>query len=372
MPVTPEGDRDPAGGHDSGASFAADHSNGVAGYFAWWREELSALAPKGMRQAFDSRTIGATVEEFDGQLILRRKPGAAGRVLPPEPRKAAAAIPKGGVVYLLPEDGVLRRERRLPSASRAHIQDIMNLQMASETPFTVDEVYTNSIVNGEDDATREIIVTQALAPRPAIDAILQRLRDTYGIELAGMDAVDASGVPSGFNLLPLDDAAPARKSWLTLTNLSVVALVLAGVFAAVSWRDLQQRRISSADAIIAAAEENASEAIAANKRIESGIAGINRIAAVQQDKISFLGTYNLVARLLPAGTWLEEYNYEAPVAILTGLSSNSAPLVEAIESSDLVKSARFTSPIVTDPRSGAERFRMEVTFKTQPGQEPQP
>lgn len=320
--------------------------------------------------------MGATVQEVDGQLILKRKPGAAGKVLPAEPRKVAAALPKGEVIYLLPEDGALRRERRLPSASRAHIQDIMNLQMASETPFTVDEVYTNSIVNGEDDATREIIVTQALAPRPAIDAILQRLRDTYGIELDRMDVADAAGAPSGFNLLPFDDAAPARKSWLTLTNLSIAALVIAGVFAAVSWRDLQQRRIASADAIIAAAEENASEATSAMTRINNGIAGIERIAAAQQDKTTFLRVYNLVGQLLPTGTWLEEFNFEAPVAILTGLSSNSAPLIEAIESSDLVKSARFTSPIVTDPRSGAERFRMEITFKiqpvpAQPGQEPQ-
>lgn len=376
MPVTPEGDRDPASANDNGSPYGVGHSSGVAGYFAWWREELSALAPKGMRQAFDSRTMGATVQEVDGQLILKRKPGAAGKVLPAEPRKVAAALPKGEVIYLLPEDGALRRERRLPSASRAHIQDIMNLQMASETPFTVDEVYTNSIVNGEDDATREIIVTQALAPRPAIDAILQRLRDTYGIELDRMDVADAAGAPSGFNLLPFDDAAPARKSWLTLTNLSIAALVIAGVFAAVSWRDLQQRRIASADAIIAAAEENASEATSAMTRINNGIAGIERIAAAQQDKTTFLRVYNLVGQLLPTGTWLEEFNFEAPVAILTGLSSNSAPLIEAIESSDLVKSARFTSPIVTDPRSGAERFRMEITFKiqpvpAQPGQEPQ-
>jgi hypothetical protein len=53
-----------------------------------------------------------------------------------------------------------------------------------------------------------------------------------------------------------------------------------------------------------------------------------------------------------------------------------------MESSDLVESAKFTSPIVTDPRSGAERFRMAVTFKSTPEaaapatptpvQEPQP
>ena len=371
MPVTAEGDRDPVNANDNDSPYGMGHSSGVAGFIAWWREELAALAPRVMRQAFDSQTVGATVQELDGQFILKRKPGAAGKVLPADPRKAAGLIPKGGVIYLLPEDGALRRERRLPSASRAHIQDIMNLQMASETPFTVEEVYTHSRITGEDEATREIIVAQALAPRPVIDGIVQRMREGYGIELDGLDIATPEG-RAGFNLLPVDDTTPARSGWLTLTNLSLIALILAGLFAAVSWRDLQQRRISSADAIIAAAEGNASEAIAAKTRIDNGIAGIQRLAATQQDKTGFLKVYNQIAALLPDGSWLEEYSYEAPVATITGLSANSSSLVEAMESSELVQSARFTSPIVTDQRTGAERFRIEITLKSQPGQEKQP
>ena len=364
MPVTADGDRDPVSANDNGSPYGMGHSSGVSGFFAWWREELTALAPKGMRQAFDSQTMGATVRELDGQAVLKRKPGAAGKVLPADPRKAAAFVPKGGVIYLLPEDGALRRERRLPSASRAHIQDIMNLQIASETPFAVEEVYASSIITGEDDATREIVVAQALAPRPTVNAIVQRMRDVYGIDLDGMDIATPEG-RAGFNLLPADDAAPARASWLSVNSLLLAAVALAALFAAVSWRDLQQRRISSADAIIAAAEGNASEAIEAKTRIENGIAGIQRLAATQQDPVSFLKVYNQVAALLPDGSWLEEFSYEAPTATITGLSANSASLVEAMESSDLVQSARFTSPIVTDARTGAERFRIEITLKSE-------
>jgi general secretion pathway protein L len=371
VPVTADGDRDPTSANDNGSPYGMGHSSGVAGFFAWWREELSALAPKGMRQAFDSHTIGATVQEVDEQIVLKRKPGAAGKVLPADPRKASALAPKGNIIFLLPEDGALRRERRLPSASRAHIQDIMNLQMASETPFAVEEVYTNSVITGEDDATREIVVAQALAPRPTVDAIVQRMRETYGIELTAMDIATPEG-RAGFNLLPVPDTTPTRSSWLTLNNLSLVAVILAGLFASVSWRDLQQRRISSADEIMAAAEGNASEAIEAKTRIENGIAGIQRLAATQKDPTSFLKVYNQIAALLPDGSWLEEYSFEAPVATITGLSANSSSLVEAMESSDLVQSARFTSPIVTDQRTGAERFRIEITLKTQPGQETQP
>lgn len=369
MSITNDGDRDPVSANDNGSPYGMGHSSGVAGFVAWWREELAGLAPSAMRSAFDSRTVIATVQELDGQTILKRKPGSPGKVLPADPRKAAANLPKGGVIYLLPEDGALRRERRLPSASRAHIHEIMNLQMASETPFTVDEVYTDSIITGEDDATREISVAQTLAPRAAIDAIVLQMRDAHGIELSGVDVVDPASATgrAGFNLLPVDDTAPKRKGWLSLNRVLLLVVVATGVFAAMSWRDLQARRIASSDAIIAAAEGNASEAIGANTRITNGIAGIERLNAAQKDPQSFLRVYNAIAGLLPEGSWLEEFSYEAPLAIITGLSSNSATLVEAMESSDLVQSARFAAPIVTDARTGAERFRLEITFKTTAG-----
>jgi general secretion pathway protein L len=379
--ITNDGDRDSASANDNGSPYGMGHSSGVAGFFAWWGQELTELAPQAMRNAFDSRKVIATVEELDGQVILKRKPGSPGKVLPADPRKAAANIPKAGVIYLLPEDGALRRERRLPSASRAHIHEIMNLQMASETPFTLDEVYTDSVVTDEDDATREINVVQVLAPRPAIDAIVGQMRAAYGIKLSGVDVVDPTSPSNraGFNLLPIDEAAPAKKGWLSFNRILLIAVVAAAGFAAFSWRDMQARRIASADAIIAAAEGNASEAISANTQIKNGIGGIERLDAAQKDPLSFLRVYNTVAGLLPDGSWLEEFNYEAPLATVTGLSSNSATLVEAMESSGMVQSARFTAPIVTDPRSGAERFRLEITFKpvagkgaAATGQEPQP
>ena len=37
-------------------------------------------------------------------------------------------------------------------------------------------------------------------------------------------------------------------------------------------------------------------------------------------------------------------------------------MIEALEASDLVASAKFMAPVVTDPQTGAERFRLQVTF----------
>lgn len=379
MSIAQDGNRDPAGAHESAVPQGGSAS-GIGGFLAWWRDELVAMAPKGLRGTFNRDPEVATVQEVDGQVYLKRRSNASPRALQMGTGKPVANLPSGGVVYLLPEDGALRRERRLPAASRAHIQDIMNLQMASETPFTVDEVYSDSIITGEDDEAREILVSQALAPRAAIDALVQRMRADYGLEITGLDIADplAANGRVGYNLLPSGKAKAGKGSGITLNRLLILGVLGAGVFAAMSWRDLQERRIASADALIAAAEGNASEALAVNTKITQGVEGIQKVTAETQQPLSFMSAYNLIASLLPDGSWLEEFNYDRPVVVITGLSSNSATLVQAMESSDLVESAKFTSPTVTDPRSGAERFRMAVTFKTPdgaaapaPAQEPQ-
>lgn len=372
MSIAQDGNRDPLGANENGAP-EGGVASGIGGFLAWWGEELAGMAPKGLRGAFKSQPEVATVQEVDGQLFLKRKAGAVPKPLQMGTGKAVGGLPAGGVIYLLPEDGALRRERRLPAASRGHIQDIMNLQMASETPFTVDEVYSDSIITGEDDDGREIFVSQALAPRTTIDALVQRLRDDYRLDITGVDVADpaAASGRAGYNLLPAKKAS-SGGGLLSLNRLLILVLLGAGVFAAVSWRDLQERRIAAADALIAAAEGRASEALSVNAKITQGVEGIQKLIDETHQPLSFMQAYHEIASQLPDGTWLEEFTYRRPVVSITGLSNNSSTLVEAIESSPLVETAKFNSPIVTDPRTGAERFRMEITFKSESGQEPQP
>jgi len=305
------------------------------------------------------------VQEVDGQLVLKAKPGVPAVPLAPG-GKTPRGIPRAGVVYILSEDAALRRERRLPTASRAHVQNIMNLQMASDTPFTIEEVYADSVVTGEDDVAREIIVSQALAPRASIDALVDQMYQGYGIQLSAIDLADP-GMPAGrvgYNLLP-PSRRPAVKSGGS-SGIRFLAFVLLGaaVFAGFAWRDLQQRRIAAADTLIATAEVGAAEAMQVSTRITQGIGGIEKVAAEQADPLGFLRVYNVVASLLPEGSWLEEFAYERPTVVVTGLSGNSATLVKAFEASDAIAGARFASPVVRDSQTGAERFRLEITFKS--------
>jgi general secretion pathway protein L len=366
--ITTDGGHDPARAGEKDAASGSSFGANVREFLAWWRDELVGMMPGSGQNSLQTGGPVATVQELDGQLVLKTKPGNGG--VPLVAGKSSRNIPKEGVVFLLGDDAALRRERRLPSASRAHIQNIMNLQMASDTPFTIDEVYADSIVTSEDDTAREIVVSQALAPRPAIDAIVDGMRQTYGIELSAIDLADAASPTgrAGYNLLPLSKRPVVKSGGASGLRILMFVLVGAAVFAGFAWRDLQQRRIAAADTLIANAETGAAEALEVSTRVNQGIGGIQKLAAEQSDPLGFLRVYNTVARILPEGSWLEEFSYERPTVMITGLSGNSATLVEAFEASEAVASARFVSPIVTDSQNGAERFRLEITFKGPAGE----
>jgi len=308
--------------------------------------------------------VVAFVQEVDGKVLFQRPSEATRRVLPVASSGNRSDISGAAVLYLLPEGGVLLREKRLPRASRARVQSIMNLQLASETPFTVDEVYSDSLVVDEDDATREIVVIQALVPRSIVDGIAKDLHQTYGAKLLGVDVADptSSTGRAGFNVLPRDRRASAGGKGFSVNGVMLLILLGSALFAGWAWRDLQQRRIATAEGLLVGAEAQAAEAMRVNALVNDGVAGIEYVGAELRDPLGFFRAHEAIAALLPDGTWLEEFSYARPVASIAGLSSNSATLVEALESSDLVESAKFSSPVVADPQNDAERFRLQVTL----------
>lgn len=361
--VVVDGGRDELVNRKDADAPRASLSDGASGFLRWWGAELSAMTPTWLRDAFFPRAAVATVRDIDGRLCIQQ-PGGNPVELAAAPGKRRTAIGGASVVYLLPKSGALLRQKRLPRASRLHVQAVMDLQIPSETPFSADEIYSDTRITGEDDAMGEIFVSQAIAPRLSIDDIAIRMLDVYGVRLAGIDVADAA-TPStglGFNLLPPAVRAPVKAGGVSLNLLLLVLLVISMVFAGWAWRDAQQRRLASAEASLALVEVQSQGALEVNAQVRDGIAGIQQMEDAVRDPLRFAHVYETVSALLPDGTWLEEFNYARPQAELSGFTDSSATVIEALEGSDFVASAKFMAPVVTDPQTGAERFRLQVTF----------
>ena len=340
-------------------------------FSVWWQDELSQLAPPWLKDFFARQDPVSTVQEVDGSLVVKHQSDTQPRVL--EPRLGVDRQSLGGahLVYLLPEDAVLRRQKWLPRAARAQARNIMSLQIPSETPFSSDEVYADTHVIDDDRDASEVLAVQGLAQRATVDGIAARVLDVYGVRLAGIDVADPASANgrAGFNFLPVEKRIAARSSGFSLDRVLLIVLAGAALFAGWAWRDLQQRQIAAAETALSAAEGRAEEALKVVAQISSGADAIARMGAALNDPLRFERVYEATAALLPDGTWLEEFAFSRPVATITGLSTNSAALVEILEASEFVASAKFVSPVVADSQSRAERFRMEITFAAPSGSE---
>ena len=354
-------------------------ASGVAGFFAWWREELAGLAPKGMRQALRrTRNRRHRSGSWTVRLVLKRKPRRRGKVLPADPRKAAASFPRTAWSTCFPKTARCAAN----AACRAHrartSSDIMNLQMASETPFTVDEVYTDSIITGEDDATREIIVSQALAPRPAIDAIVERMREIYGIEPrrhGHSRPVRPRAAPAS-TFSPSMTAPPAGRAWLPRPTASAGCRCRRRPFR----RPVVARPAATPDrgrrhAHRGRRRQGGGSASNVNDAITNGIAGIQTLSAATQQRSARASCRSTISsrRCCRTGPGWKSSPTRQPVATITGLPANSATLVEAMESSDLVaiSAVRFAGRDRSAHRRRAVPYRNHLQ-DTSLAQETQP
>jgi len=106
----------------NGSPYGMGHSSGVAGFFRMVARGAIRSRRGEMRQAFHSHTVGATVREVaTSRSSSNASLAAAGKVLPADPPQGVRLKRKVHVVPATDEDGALRRERRLPSASRGRM-----------------------------------------------------------------------------------------------------------------------------------------------------------------------------------------------------------------------------------------------------------
>ena len=60
--------------------------------------------------------------------------------------------------------------------------------------------------------------------------------------------------------------------------------------------------------------------------------------------------------ILPVDTWVERLQIKGDSLQINGQSTKASALIGILEASDMLDSARFLSPVTTDPRTNKERF----------------
>ncbi len=162
------------------------------------------------------------------------------------------------------------------------------------------------------------------------------------------------------NLLPEQGRKPTPVTARRVnTLLAVLALLL--LISAVSLPIWHKRQvIKTLEPELQAAAQQASEVRRLREEVELLQAGSRFLIEKKQSSLLVVQVMNEITRILPDDTWINRLEISGAEVQLQGQSTAAAALIPLIESSSILRNARFRSPVTQVARSNAERFHLSA------------
>ncbi|HEY1707119.1 MAG TPA: PilN domain-containing protein [Rhizomicrobium sp.] len=339
----------------------------------WWREQILAEVPDGIRSVLIPDDPVIAIELRDDAVVIRRIDGGRSSEIAELPRTPldAAALHDTLAPFLarpwflresfalhFPETFALWKTVSLPLAARRNVHDVLDLEIDRQSPLGRDEVYFDYTVIRTDWQTALIEVRWRIARRKAVDETVEICRKA-GISLAGIgfagDEAPADGTT--FPIEPRASALLRLRRWLTPGLAMLVVLLAIAVTA-----DAYSRNRQAADMLASTVEQTRVQA-RGSAQLQRRIADARQQAIFlvrQKQNVMITRLLAEVTRILPKGSWLTELQYRDGEVRVVGLSNSAASLIAAFDASPLFSDAQFRAPLVQS-QDGADQF--DLSFK---------
>jgi general secretion pathway protein L len=339
----------------------------MTGFWTWWRAELAAMLPATVRHAVLPRVQRLLLELEGPDLVLRS--GSVGAVheveriaLDAMDDITVASRPEdvNEIVLCLPKDKALTRALTLPLAAEENLREVLAFEMNRQTPFRADQVYYDYTVLARDSRKATLGVELVLAPRRVLDELLAQLGALGFHPDVVTTRKDSTDQLLAVNLLPEQGRKPTPVTARRVnTLLAVLALLLliSAVFLPI-WHKRQV--IKTLEPELQAAAQQASEVRRLREEVELLQAGSRFLIEKKQSSLLVVQVMNEITRILPDDTWINRLDISGAEVQLQGQSTAAAALIPLIESSSILRNARFRSPVTQVARSNAERFHLSA------------
>ena len=336
----------------------------IGSFFSWWFGELAALIPPPLRRVFRTGGERRLLSLAGGTAQLYRLRGRRAQLLGESGDLESLAANRNGraldVVLALPRDQVVTRKAELPLAAQENLREVLGFEMDRLTPFNPAEVYFDFTITGRDTKRGRLGLTVFLAPKQAVDGLIDQAEGrgftVKAVDIAGKE----EGEVLGFDLLP---TAPMRRSSLVGRTVAGAFTVAAVMLLLLAIEIPLQRKVDYADAVSqrVVAER---DRVAALRKLEEEIAGLQSQGGSLEDLKHrdglTLALLDKVTRLLPDDAWLVQLSLAGNRLELTGFSPASSTLLTSFEQSPLFTETVFRAPVTQDPRVGRERFSLSM------------
>ncbi len=335
-------------------------------FWAWWSAELLGLLTQEMQDSIAQRNQRLFISLDDRAMVVRQGAFADSPELQRLDRDAPPGMGRDlsadarDLVLLLPGDKILSTSIRLPLAAEENLHEVLAFEMDKHTPFSVDKVYYDFVVEARDVEKQELKVDLVYSPRTVVDDLLEAA-SRQGLNPRIVSSLDDSiGGVLPINLLP----AELRRGGLTTSfRLNVALAILCGVLvvAAAALPLLQKYQlIQELEPQLHEATTAAEQGSQLRDDVAKLVDGTRLLEQKKQSNLLVIQLINEVSRILPDHAWISRFDIAGNELQLQGQSSSSAALIAIVESSSLLHNARFRSPVVQIPGTGEERFHLSA------------
>lgn len=359
-------------------SRAAEVLDSLHDAWSWWRSEIVALLPDGVRRLLKSGTSVVVIDFGAEAVYLHRVADGTETLIAQLPRAdldaadlGAALAPefakpwflRGSFVLRLPDKVALTRNLSLPLAARRNIASLLAIELDRQSPLDRAEIYHDYRVLGIDRQARRVDIVWRIVRRASVAPALELCRKA-GIELAGVTFEGDQATPDGGNF-PIARRAlllfRMRERLIAGMLVFIVALLVAVTAGA------YLRNQSAADAFSGRVDE-ARVAAHASLHLQHEIDASQKRSALLLSERRHLTITRILAettRVLPTGSWLTDFSSRDDEVHIQGYSNAASSLIALFDASPLFTSAEFRAPLVQAENPGQEQF--DLVFKIRKG-----
>jgi general secretion pathway protein L len=261
----------------------------------------------------------------------------------------------------LPEDLVLIRSLTLPTRAADDIEKAVRLEVEASSPFEPHDTVFGWIARPTKSTRRRsnAAVRIAIASLEQVKAVLDRCGAPPHSEIWVRDGSTFVVIRGFGERRRLERARRARVRVATLVLLAVALIIGIVVTPVVQLRSqvvAAQAQLAQLNSRSGAPVAMRGELIALSdlqRALESAVDGHVDPALVLEQ----------VSELLPDGSWLSLFEYEAGRLRIAGLADNASSLLPLLEERPSFASVHAPSPIAREPASGKERFIIEMELR---------
>lgn len=329
---------------------------GLAGratrFFHWWKIGLVACVPRWLNvgvMGAQTRWVlaiddsGATAECLSSEGDVVKRVALSG---PDEIDKLTGLMGANArrLTIRVPEAWVLHKPVVLPAAALRNIQQVLTYELDRLTPFPSKDVYFDFVLNpgagGEGQIEVRLAVIQRFLIDKWIDGVLR-------VNLRPL-SITTDGVWDGLNFARLIGRITARqkshRSYFRLALVACAAVLVVAIFATPLW----QKRSATIKLIqsVEQAKRKAEVVLGLKTRIEETESALNYVIEQRKNKVPVIEVLDLVTRLLPDDTWVQQLELKQDLVEIRGVSRQATRLIKLFEDSPSFTDAAFRSPVV--------------------------